>query len=211
MRWKWFSAVSALIVVLIASVYAYLNTYDYNKLKPRIARMVKDATGRDLNLSGDIDFAIGFSPALVVSDITFANAAWGSQPQMIKVEKLEAQVRLLPILFRRVQLKRIGLAGVDVLLEAGPNGQGNWDFIAGYRSAGKAEVSNPKNIEIDNIRIEKFQLIFREGKTGSANRITVANLDLARKEAEDKLTLELKADYNGQPVVLSGKTGLIRL
>jgi uncharacterized protein involved in outer membrane biogenesis len=33
---------------------------------------------------------------------------------------------------------------------------------------------------------------------------------VARKEAEDELTLELKADYNGQPVTLSGKMGLIR-
>jgi uncharacterized protein involved in outer membrane biogenesis len=69
MRWKWFTAIGAVIVVaLIAGVYAYLNAYDYNKLKPRIARMVKDVTGLDLNLSGEIDLAIGFSPALVVRD-----------------------------------------------------------------------------------------------------------------------------------------------
>ena len=43
MRWKWFVAIGALaVVVLIASVYAYLNTYDYNKLKPRIARMATE-------------------------------------------------------------------------------------------------------------------------------------------------------------------------
>ena len=31
-----------------------------------------------------------------------------------------------------------------------------------------------------------------------------------RQENEDALTLKLKADYNGQPLTLSGKTGLIR-
>jgi uncharacterized protein involved in outer membrane biogenesis len=210
MRWKWIVGISVfLIIALMVTVYALLATYDYNKLKPRIARMVKDATGRELNLGGEIDLAIGFSPALVVTDVTFANAPWGSQPQMIKVEKLQAQVRLLPLLFRDVQLKRIGLAGVDVLLETNPNGQGNWDFIAGDSSARKAGAFKPKDIEIDNIRIEKFQLIFREGKTGSTRRFTLASLDLTRKEAEDKLRLDLKADYNGQPVTLSGKTGLI--
>jgi uncharacterized protein involved in outer membrane biogenesis len=210
MRWKWIAGIGALLIIaLMAAVYVFLDTYDYNKLKPRIARMVKDATGRELNLGGEIDLAIGFSPALVVTDVTFANAPWGSQPQMIKVEKLQAQVRLLPLLFRDVQLKRIGLAGVDVLLETNPNGQGNWDFIAGDSSARKAGAFKPKDIEIDNIRIEKFQLIFREGKTGSTRRFTLASLDLTRKEAEDKLRLDLKADYNGQPVTLSGKTGLI--
>jgi len=50
--------------------------------------MVKDATGRELNIGGEIDLVIGFSPALVVTDVTFANASWGSQKQMIKMDKL---------------------------------------------------------------------------------------------------------------------------
>jgi uncharacterized protein involved in outer membrane biogenesis len=211
MRWKWFVATGVLIVVvLLATVYAYLNTYDYNKLKPRIVRMVKDATGRELNLGGEVDLAIGFSPALVVTDVALANASWGSQSQMIKIEKLQAHVRLLPLLFRDLQLKRIGLAGVDVLLETDPNGQGNWDFITGDSSSRKAGAFKPKNIDIDNIRIEKFQLLFRNGKTGSTKRLTLASLDVARGDSQDELTLELKANYNGQPVTLSGKTGPIR-
>lgn len=211
MRWKWIVGISVfLIIALMVSVYGLLATYDYNKLKPRVARMVKDATGRDLRLGGEINLAIGLSPSLVVKDVTFANASWGSQPQMIKVEKLQAQVRLLPLLFKDVEVKRIGLAGVDVLLETDPNGQGNWDFITAGSSAGKAGIFKPKDIEVDNIHIEKFQLIFREGKTGPTRRLTLASLDVARSEAEDKLTLELKADYNGQPVTLSGKTGRIR-
>jgi len=43
MRWKWLAATGVLIgVVLLVTVYAYLNTYDYNKLKPRIARMATE-------------------------------------------------------------------------------------------------------------------------------------------------------------------------
>lgn len=65
-----------------------LAIYNYNKLKPQIARMVKDATGRELNLGGEINLDFGFSPALVVTDVTFANAPWGSQPEMIMAEIL---------------------------------------------------------------------------------------------------------------------------
>ncbi|MGD8467429.1 MAG: AsmA family protein, partial [Desulfobacterales bacterium] len=112
MRWKWFLGICAfLIIVLLVAVYVYLNTFDYNKLKPRIARMVKDATGRELNLAGEVDLAIGFSPALVVTDVAFANAPWGSQPQMIKIETLQARVRLLSLLHREVEVQNIGLTG----------------------------------------------------------------------------------------------------
>ena len=66
-----------------------------------------------------------------MTDVTFANASWGSQPEMIKIGKLQAQVRLLPLLFRDVELRQMGLTGVEVLLETDPSGRGNWDLIAG--------------------------------------------------------------------------------
>ena len=59
-----------LIIALMVTVYVFVTTYDYNKLKPRIARMVKDATGRKLTLSGEVKLDIGFSPALLFDDMT---------------------------------------------------------------------------------------------------------------------------------------------
>lgn len=210
MRWKWVAAIAALMVlVLIASVYAYLNTYDYNELKPRVARIVKDATGRDLNLSGEIDLSIGFSPALVVRDITFANAPWASQPKMLKIDELQAQVRLLPLLLRNVELRHIGLKGVDVLLETNPDGEGNWEFAVDESPAQKAAAPKPTGINIDNVRIENLNLTIRDGKTGSAKRIDLIDLKAKRQAATAELAVDLKANYTGQPLTLSGKTGLV--
>jgi uncharacterized protein involved in outer membrane biogenesis len=211
MRWKWIAGIIViLIIALMAAVYVLLDSYDYNKLKPRIARMVKDACGRELNLGGEVDLAIGFSPTLVVTDVAFANASWGSQPQMIRVEKLEAQVRLLALLHRDVQIRHISLAGVEVLLETDPNGKGNWDFSDDEKSVKRTVDFKSEKIDIDNIRIKNLGLSYRQGKTGSTTQYALASLDLIRKEAEDKLTLDLKADYNRQPVTISGKIGLIR-
>jgi uncharacterized protein involved in outer membrane biogenesis len=90
MRWKRFVAIGVLaIVILIAVVLVYLNTYDYNKLKPLVSRMVEDATGRKLSIDGDVSFKFGFLSALVVTDVALANASWGSQPQMIEIERLQ--------------------------------------------------------------------------------------------------------------------------
>ena len=208
MRWKWFSAIAALIVVvLIVSVYSYLNTYDYNKLKPRITRMVKDATGRDLKLAGKIDLAIGFSPALVARDITFANASWASQPKMLQIDELRAQVRLLPLLFRDVKLRHIGLKGVDVVLETNPDGKGNWEFAVDESMAKKAGESTAAEINVDNIRIENLNLTFQDGKTGSAKQINLIDLEVTRQKTTAELIIDLRANYKGQRLTLSGKTG----
>lgn len=210
MRWKWFLGICVvLIIASMAAVYVFLATYDYNKLKPHIARMVKDATGRELNLAGELDLAIGFSPALMVTDIALANASWGSQPQMITVEKLEAQVWLLPLLKRDVEVKNISLTGVDMLLETDPTGKGNWDFITKSRKGKGVEGFTSEKIDIDNIRIKNLRLAYRQGKEGSTRIYTLASLEVARSGSEDELSLGLKADYNSQPIALSGKIGQI--
>ncbi|MGD8271920.1 MAG: AsmA family protein [Desulfobacterales bacterium] len=210
MRWKWFLGICAfLIIVLLVAVYVYLNTFDYNKLKPRIARMVKDATGRELNLAGEVDLAIGFSPALVVTDVAFANAPWGSQPQMIKIETLQARVRLLSLLHREVEVQNIGLTGVDILLETDSNGKGNWEFIAEDRKGNSTEGFTFVNIDIDAVQIKNLRFAYRQGKTAPTTQYTLASLDVARSDSENELTLNLKADYNNQPIALSGKIGRI--
>ncbi len=210
MRWKWPATIGVLLIIaLMATGYVVLVNYDYNKLKPRVARMVKEITGRELNLAGEIDLAIGFSPALTVSDVTFANSSWGSQPQMIKIKQVQAQVRLLPLLFKDLELKHIGLVGVDVLLETDKTGRGNWDFGAEDSSAGKTGAFKLHNIDIDKIRIENLALTFRDGETGLAKQLTLASLEVARQGAVDTLALDLKADYNGQQLTLAGKIGLI--
>ena len=210
MRWKWIAGtIFFLIIAFMAAVYVFLYTFDYNKLKPRIVRMVKDATGRELNIGGKIDLVIGLSPALVVTDITFANASWGSQPQMIRMDKLQAQVRLLPLLTRDVVLKKIALAGVAVLLETKPDGQGNWQFRADEGASWRAGAFKTAKIEADHIRFENFELTYRDGKTGAATHYHLAELNVAKQAGGDRLAVDLRADYNGQPLTLSGRTGLV--
>ena len=211
MRWKWFVTIGVLtIVILIAAVYVYLNTYDYNKLKPLVAQMVEDATGCKLSLGGDVNLEIGFAPALVVTDLSLANVAWGSQPQMIEIERLQAQVRLLPLLVKDLDIKYIRLAGVKVLLETGPRAQGNWDFLSGSDSTGSIGLFEPGAIEVNRVSIENLNFTFHRHQTASKTQITIASLALIRNGAEDTLALNLRADYNGQPLTLSGKTGRIR-
>jgi uncharacterized protein involved in outer membrane biogenesis len=210
MRWKWLvGTVLFLIIALMTAIYVFLYTFDYNKLKPRIARMVADATGRELNIGGEIDLVIGLAPSLVVTDITFANASWGSQPDMIRMNRLQAQVRLLPLLTRDVNLKKIALTGVAVLLETGPDGQGNWQFPAAETPDKSAGASKAAEINADHIRFENIDLTYRDGRTGAATHFSLADLKVAKQAGDDRLAVDLRADYNGQPLTMSGRTGLV--
>ena len=158
-----------------------------------------------------VNLEIGLMPELVVTNIALANVPGGSQPQMIEIEKLQAQVRLLlPLLLKDVAVQQIGLFGVKVLLETDSDAWGNWDFFAGDSSAGSPGWRKSVEIDVDRVIIENLHFTFRRHKTGSQTQFTLASLVMNRQASEDELTLKLQADYNGQPVTLSGKTGGVR-
>ena len=211
MRWKWIVTIGVLmIVILITAVYVVLKTYDYNKLKPLVAQVVEDATGRKLSLGGEVSLEIGLMPTLVVTNIALANVPWGSQAQMIEIEKLEAQVRLLPLLHKDVVVKEIGLFGVKVLLETDADARANWDFVAGDSSAGRLGSLGPVEIDVARVSIENLHFSFRRHGTHSQTQFTLASLVINKEETEEALSFKLQADFNGQSVALSGKTGGIR-
>ncbi|MCG6944969.1 MAG: AsmA family protein [Deltaproteobacteria bacterium] len=208
MRWKWALGIIALsLVTLVVTAYLILVSYDYNKLKPRIAQAVRDATGRELTLGGAVELAVGLSPSLVVANVMFANAPWATQPQMMKAERLEVQVRLLPLLFGDAALEGIALIGMEVLLETDAQGKGNWEFKTGEKST--ESFWTLKELQIENVKIVKLNLTFHDGQSGSTSRFTLDSLDASRKPSSDEITIDLKGTANKQPFALSGKTGLI--
>ena len=67
----------------------------------------------------------------------------------------------------------------------------------------------PTAVEVNRVSIENLHLTFRETKAGSPVQFTIASLAMTRQGSEDARTLDLKADYNGQPLELAGQTGRI--
>ena len=126
MKWKWILAIVCVaFLLLFGTIYVILLSYDYNGLKPQIRQAVQDATGRDLTLGGDIRLAIGLSPTLVVQDVSFQNATWGSQPEMAKIKRSEIKVRLFPLLSHRLEIVRLVLIEPEILIETDASGRSN--------------------------------------------------------------------------------------
>jgi uncharacterized protein involved in outer membrane biogenesis len=209
MRWK-FVAISLLVIAVLlpATGYLFLRTRDFNSYKNVIANAVKDATGRELSLEGDVDLEISFWPALVVTDVALANTLWGSQPEMIRIHRLEVRLSLLRLLVGNVDLKQMAMLGVDLVLETDAAGLGNWDFNHAEGSGGH----NPwtfTQLDVRYIRIEDLHLLFHNGETGSRMRLSVGSLNASKDASEKVLDIDLKGEFNKQMVALSGQTGLI--
>lgn len=209
MRWKYIVIALLIMATLLPAVgYLFLRTRDFNRYKGVIAKAAKDATGRELTLGGDIHVGISFWPTLVATDVALANAPWGSQPEMIRIHRIEARLSLLRLLVGNVDLKQMAMIGVDLVLETDAAGLGNWEFNPAEGS-GEHALWPVHQLDVGDIRIEDLHLLFHNGETGSSMRLGLGSLAVSRDDSRRVLEIDLKGEFNKQMVALSGQTGLV--
>lgn len=118
--------VGAIVVLpgaLLLAVWLWVNPNNY---QGRIAAAVKQSTGRDLHLSGDIKLSVLPWVALETGPASLGNPpGFGDQP-LLSVTHATLRVKLLPLLRRRLEITRVELDGLDLGLRKNAQGGGNW-------------------------------------------------------------------------------------
>ena len=172
-------ALVVLVVLFIAGAVVLVATVDPNDHKEEIIAAVKDSTGRDLKLDGDIGFS--FFPRLGVKlgNAELSNASgFGDQP-FASVEYVGVSVDLLSLLRAKIQADTIDLKGLRINLEKNKNGKTNWDDLSD--SAGTSEPSSSGDgsglgLEVAGIRITDSQIVYDDRQAG--NKITLNPIEL---------------------------------
>jgi uncharacterized protein involved in outer membrane biogenesis len=210
---KTISILGVLLIAVVVAAVAVLSSLDFNDYKGVIAEEAKKATGRDLKIAGDLKLNISLTPSLYVDGVTFANASWGSRPEMVTLQRLEAEVALVPLLSSKIDVKRLVLIGLDLLAETDKQGRGNWQFgAAGEKPAASAEASSGGGALplVRKVHIKDLRLTYRDGRTGEQTRLTLPALDLGADGVDAPLRIALKGDVNGEGFSADGTIASIR-
>jgi len=217
MRWKWIFGITVfLIVALIVGIFAILSSYDFNDLKPQIARMVKDTTGRELSLKGDLELEIGLNPTLVIEDVSFRNASWGSRPELAKIRRLEVQVAVLPLIKRIILFKRLILIEPDFLIETNSDGKSNLEFeTEKKRKAAKSAEKAPaygkailSALTFNEIRMEKGRFTYKGRQSGRTYTVILESAT-ASVDPDGTVALKLNGGYNNNPFRVNATLGAL--
>jgi AsmA protein len=173
-------ALVILLVVFVAGAAILVATVDPNDHKESIVSAVKDATGRDLKLEGDIGFSFFPKLGVKLGQAEFSNAkGFGKQP-FASVEKVGVSVDLLSLLKMQVQADTIELKGLRVNLQKNKNGKTNWDDLFKSSSttsdAATSGDSGSIGLEVAGIHITDSQVIYDDQQAG--NKITLNPIEL---------------------------------
>lgn len=196
------------IAVLVIAVVVVLTVIDFNDYKPEIQAQVKQATGRDLTIEGDIKLAISLNPALAVSGVSFSNAGWGSRPAMATVDRFEAQVALIPLLSGTVDIKKVILSGADILLEKNAQGQANYVFENASAEKPAAETAGATQLPVvRQVAIKNARVTYKDAVTRQTIALVVDELSLKGEGVDSPLALVFNGSYNDNPIKASGSLG----
>ena len=159
---------AVLIIVLIGSAYTFLALYDFNNLKPMLAQVVKDATGRELTIGGDIDIKLGLTPTLLAGGLSFQNAPWGSRPALAEVEQIGVKIALLPLLRGKFNFVQLVLVEPDVILEFNQSGASNFEFDT---SGEQREETALPVLVFSDLRVKKGVFTYKDARSDKTFRV----------------------------------------
>jgi AsmA protein len=215
--------VVALLCAVLLGVWLFVNP---NAYKGRIAAAVKESTGRELKLPGDIKLSVIPWVALELGPASLGNPPGFSDEPFLSFTHASVRVRLLPLLRQRLEVARVQVEGLDLRLRRNAAGRGNWQGVESAQPPAKSDLDHTDavhaleslaNIRIDNGRVtyqgltvEKFTM-----ETGSlaADRHIPINLtmDVSRAPSGEQLSLTAKFDLSQEAAQKALRFGAVNV
>ena len=201
--------VAGLVVVVVAAVAIFAMTFDPNRYKGDIQRIVKERTGRTLELKGPLELAFWPSLGAKVSGVVLSEQ--GTAQPFVSLESAHASVALLALLRGAVIVDRVRLSGLRAQIVKDKDGRFNFqDLIeqAGEKPAAKAEKKAPDSgkgtvaFDIAGVTIERAALSYHDLASGQEIALNDLKLETGRiaENAEGKLEFATTLKRNTPPL-----------
>jgi AsmA protein len=127
---KWVAAVLGVIVLLFVGAAILLPLLiDPNDHKQALIAQVKERTGRDLAIDGDIELTVFPWIGVQVGKVALSNAAGFDNPVFASTDKVSIRVKLLPLFSKRLEMDTVTVHGLKLNLARDARGRSNWDDL----------------------------------------------------------------------------------
>lgn len=161
-----------------------------------------------------MNWGLSLLPTLVVNDVTFQNAAWGSRPQMARVKRLEVQVDLISILRGDINVNRLTVVKPEFLIEIDKSGKSNLDFDAPQKPGLQKDEDQTADgrhdfLKFGEIRIEGAAVTYKDHQSGRTEAISIETLVLNSPDFGAAIAIDLKFTYQKIPFQIKGSLGRI--
>ena len=201
-------AAVAVVVVVVAAVAIPL-LVDPNDYKEQITARVKEETGRELKIVGDINLSVFPWLAVETGRIELGNAPGFEAPVFAGTEKIAIRVKLMPLFSRRLEMDTVTVHGLTLNLERDAKGQTNWGDLAKggakqERHEG-GEAGQLAALAVGGLDIRDANLSWRDAQAGQAFKVQNLSIQTGALALGKALDLKLGFDLDSSKPKMSGR------
>ena len=187
--------------MLLLLIIAFSVPWKVNFLRDDIARRVEAATGRAFAIDGDLWWH--WHGRVEAGKLRFANPPWAGREQMLTVEKVDARVKLLPLLRRQLVVTQVHALNPDLWLETTEDGRFNGNLDREQSDRGSA-------VQLGRVVLDQGRLSFVEKHRKTDVRVGFENAAPDGQEA--RLAARALGRWRGLELTASGGgDGVLRL
>jgi len=189
--------VGALVGLIVLAMVAIVVLVDPNDYRDDIAKLVQQKTGRPLEIRGKLGLKLFPWIALEVNDVRLGNPpGYGSDP-FLTVTSANVGVKLLPLLHKQVEVRRVSIDGLSVTLVSRSPEQNNWKDLSESKEPAPAESSgSTAKASIAGVDVSKATLIYRDDAKKSVARLTGLEIHTGALGGSEPVDAEVKFDYD---------------
>lgn len=206
----WF--VGAFVALFLLATVALTLFFDPNDFREQISGAVKDRTGRDLTIEGDISLDVFPWLAVKVGEAHLGNSpGFGDEP-MVSVESASFSVRLLPVIVKQEVV--IGGADIDGLrlnLAINERGVSNWSDLITDAPSDDSDVEgdSASSVDVNSVDINRASVSYTNAETGETILLDDINLKVGRFTTDGTFVpIDASLNFDIRPAALSGNVNL---
>ena len=208
-------AIVGLLVLLAGAVIVFVMTFDPNKYKGQIEQLVKDKTGRTLDLKGNLEVALWPSLGAKVAGVTLSER--DPKEQFVALDSAHVSVALMPLLHGEAVVDKIRISGLKARVIKEKDGTFNFSDLTQPKEgqapsnepakkkdepkvAKKDEPKKDQSVAFDiaGIEIDKSAVTYIDRQSGQEMALSDVKLSTGRIAEQADGKLELKANAKGK-------------
>jgi len=188
-------AVAALVVIVVVLRI---------DVRSKIESIASERLGRTVRIES---LAIGWADALTLrplkleaTGLHLANPPWGSTPDMVRAERVRAEIALPPLLHGQIRLAHVVVERPVVVLEHNFTGVANWVFPAlGPKRSGEPLPVALPDIYVEDMLLSDGDLTFLTSH-GNLLRVHASQANLIAMSPTSPVKLRAEGSYNDIPL-----------
>jgi len=206
-------AISLLVILLLAAILVLPGLVSSDVYKDKIQAKLSEELGRTVSIDGDVNLSVFPVIKAQTGRITIANAEGFDADYLAEMQGLDARVKLLPLLSKKIEISKFTLVEPVIDLQKKTDGSTNWTFAkegetvpaetedkGPFKRDGRFNAVDP---QIGKFSIENAAIRYRDASNNTSHNLTNANLAFSLSSLADPVTVKGDLTFDGTPVDLS--------